>query len=37
MGNISKKIENFLKDFNKLKNLIFYCATIRDKKQRREK
>jgi len=31
MGNISKKIENFLKDFNKLKNLIFYCAIIRDK------
>jgi len=28
MGNISKKIENFLKDFNKLKNLIFYCATL---------
>ena len=34
MGNISKKIENFLKDFNKLKDLNFYCATIRDKKSK---
>ena len=34
MGNISKKIENFLKDINKLKDLIFYCATIRDKKSK---
>jgi len=31
MGNISKKIENFLEDINKIKKLNFYCAIIRDK------